>query len=122
MKNKNNLMWLISISISAFLITSTLYAEDIKFDQDLTQKIQKIIENINTIKPGMTRADLLKIFTTEGGLSTHTWRRYVYQSCPYIKVDVEFKPAGNIAETLQESSDDIIVKISQPFLEFSIYD
>ena len=55
MKNKNNLIGLIIISI--FLITSSLiYAEDIKYDKNLTQKIQKIIKDTNTIKSGIIRA------------------------------------------------------------------
>lgn len=120
MKNKNNLIWLILISI--FLITSPIYAEDIKYDKELTQKIQKIIENTNTIKPGMTRADLLEIFTEEGGISTRTWRRCAYRGCPYIKVDVEFKPVGNEEDKLHQSPKDIIIKISKPFLELSIID
>ncbi len=122
MKNKNNLIWLITLLISSFFISSAIYAEEIRYDKDLTQKIQNIIEQINQIKPGMTRADLLKIFTTEGGISTRTWRRYAYKGCPYIKVDVEFKSVGSDGEKFQENPADIIVKISQPFLEFSIDD
>jgi hypothetical protein len=39
---------------------------------------------------GMTLADLINVFTTEGGLSTTSQRTYVYRQCPYIKVDVKF--------------------------------
>lgn len=120
MKNKVNSTWLLFIFISVFLILFAIYAEDIKYDKDLTQKIQKIIEDINSIKPEMTRADLLKIFTTEGGLSTRTFQRYIYKACPYIKVDVEFKPVGNEENKLSQNIEDIIIKISKPFLEFTI--
>ena len=65
----------------------------------------------------MSRADLLKVFTEEGGLSTRTWRRYVYRECLYIKVDVEFEPAGNTEDKLPERPTDKITKISKPFLE-----
>jgi len=80
------------------------------------------------IKVGMTRADLLKVFTTEGGLSTGLQRKFVYRDCPYIKVDVEFEPVGRPARdrngrvTLEEDRRDIITKISQPYLEWSIMD
>lgn len=121
MKNKNNLIGL--ILISTFLLSFPIYAaEDFKYDKDLTQKIQKVIEDANTIKPGMKRADLLEIFTEEGGISTRTWRRYAYRGCPYIKVDVEFKPAGNEEDKLHQGPEDIIIKISKPFLELSIID
>jgi hypothetical protein len=104
------------------LTTSIIYAEDIKYDKVLTQKIEKVIEETNTLKPGMTRTDLLDIFTEEGGISTRTWRRYAYRGCPYIKVDVEFKPVGNEEDKLHQSLKDIITKISKPFLELSIID
>ena len=38
------------------------------------------LARIATIKPGMTRADVLHVFTTEGGLSTDYWNHYVYQN------------------------------------------
>ena len=72
--------------------------------------------------------DLLEVFTTEGGLSTGLQRTFVRQECPYFKVDVQFKavgrpnrdPEGRI--TLDEDNRDIIVQISRPYLQFSIYD
>jgi hypothetical protein len=76
----------------------------------------------------MTRAELLNVFTTEGGLSTGLNRTYVYRKCPYIKVDVEFKPVGRPARdkdgrvTLVEASGDVITKISRPYLEWSVLD
>jgi len=119
---KNKIIIMTVILIASFCTVLGSYAENTKFDKDLTNKIQKIIEDINAIKPGMTRADLLKIFTTEGGISTRTWQRYVYKRCPYIKVDVEFKPVGDEGGKPQETPEDIIIKISKPFLEFSIMD
>jgi len=66
------------------------------------------LARIATIKPGMTRADVLKVFTTEGGLSTTYWNHYVYRDYGLaaigrtdglvvvdggmIKVNVEFAP------------------------------
>jgi len=37
------------------------------------------LARIATIKPGMTRADVLHVFTTEGGLFGPYWNHYVYQ-------------------------------------------
>jgi len=76
----------------------------------------------------MTREDLLKTFTTEGGLSTGLHRTFVSRDCAYFKVDVEFKPVGrpdrddNGRVTLEEGPLDVIVKISPPYLQFSIMD
>ena len=48
------------------------------------------LEKMEVVKPGMTRNDLLKVFRTEGGLSTGLKRTYVSRECAYFKVDVEF--------------------------------
>jgi hypothetical protein len=86
------------------------------------------LKKMETIKPGMTRARLLEVFTTEGGRSTPLHRTFVSQDCPYFKVDVTFKAAGRPSggndgrATSQEDSGDIIVEISRPYLQFSIYD
>src|SRR5947208_17061771 len=56
--------------------------------------IASIIKETWTIKPGMTRADLMKIFEHEGGLSTGLRRTSASRQCPYIKVDVEFEAVG----------------------------
>jgi hypothetical protein len=81
---------------------------------------------MQAVKVGMTRADLLKVFKTEGGLWTGLQRRYVYRECPYFKVDVEFEAVGRPAHdregrvTLAERSEDLIKKISRPYLAFPI--
>jgi hypothetical protein len=69
----------------------------------------------------MSRGDLLRVFTTEGGISTRTQRTYVHTECPYIKVTVHFKAMGE-SSTLDENPDDIIESISQPFLAGSVVD
>jgi hypothetical protein len=98
------------------------------FEKDHTAWVAESLKRMQTIKPGMTRTDLLKVFTTEGCLSTGLQRTFVSQECPYFKVDVEFEAVGrpsrddNGRVTLVEGSQDIIVKISRPYLEFSIMD
>jgi hypothetical protein len=88
-----------------------------------TKWIAKSLMEIQSVKVGMTRAQLTKVFTTEGGVSSRTWRRYVYRECPFIKVDVEFKPVGTSKKYPHaQSRNDVITKISKPFLEQSIMD
>jgi hypothetical protein len=83
---------------------------------------------MKTIKPGLTREDLLHVFTTEGGLFTRVQRTFVSKLCPYFKVDVEFKAVGRPNPDaggrvpLDEGSRDVIVKISRPYLQLSIVD
>jgi hypothetical protein len=90
------------------------------YDSEHTRWIIASLKEIQTIKVGMSRGDLLKVFITEGGLSTPQQRRYVYRDCPYIKVDVEF--ASTEEGQPVERQEDRIVKISKPFLEFGIGD
>lgn len=87
-----------------------------------TAWVEKSLREIETVKVGMTRLELLKVFKEEGGISTRTWRRYVYRECPYIKVDVEFEQIGEPENKLNQKPEDKIVKISKPFLEWTILD
>jgi hypothetical protein len=89
-------------------------------NKDLTRQIADILTECQKIKLGMTRAELSKTFTTEGGLSTAKHRTYVYRGCPYIKVDVDFSPSVPILE--MPSPTDTIVKISKPYLDWSVAD
>jgi hypothetical protein len=90
--------------------------------------VAEALKRIQTIKSGMTREDLLKVFTTEGGLYTGRRRTFVSRDCSYFKVDVEFKAVGRRDRdddgrlTVVEGSQDIIVKISRAYLQFSILD
>lgn len=99
-----------------------------KCQQEHLEWVAQALQKMQTIQPGMTRKDLLEVFTTEGGLSTGLQRTYVSQECPYFKVDVEFDAVGrpNRDEegrvTLVEDNRDVIVKISRPYLHFSTMD
>ena len=79
------------------------------------------LPELESIKVGMTRGELLKVFMGEGGISTRGWHRYVYRKCGFVKVDVEFSPAGD-PSSFKESPDDRIMRISKPFLELAIMD
>jgi hypothetical protein len=96
--------------------------------QDHLAWVTQALVKMESIKPGMTRNDLLQIFTTEGGLSTGLRRTYVSRESPYFKVDVEFEAVGRPGHdadgrvTLVEGLQDAIAKISRPYLQFSIAD
>ena len=90
--------------------------------------VAETLKRMQTVKAGMTRKDLLAVFTTEGGLSTGLSRTFVSRACPYFKVDVEFEAVGRPNRdrdgriTLIEDPRDIIVKCSRPYLEFAVMD
>jgi hypothetical protein len=90
--------------------------------------VADVLKRMQKIQPGMTRKTLLAVFTTEGGLSTGLRRTFVSRDCPYFKVDVEFQAVGRQSRdesgrvTLVEGDEDVILKVSTPYLQFSIVD
>jgi hypothetical protein len=91
-------------------------------DMEHAQWVSSVLRWTYDIKPGMTRKDLLRVYTVEGGLSTRTHRTYVLKGCPGIKVDVEFVPVGNVPDGLIESPNYQILKLSKPYLDYSHMD
>jgi hypothetical protein len=89
---------------------------------EFTQWIVDSLIEIQAISPGQTRADLLRVFEEEGGLSTRRERRYAYRDCTFIKVNVRFEPVEQLDDPSVNHPQDKIVSISQPFLEWSIAD
>lgn len=93
-----------------------------------TEWIAKSLTKMQTVRVGMTRADVLKVFTTEGGLYTSTARTYVYRECPYIKVDITFSHVtrsqrAKDGHRIQVKSPlDKIQTISKPYLEWTVGD
>jgi hypothetical protein len=102
-------------------------AKPMVVDQGLTRSMDQVLKDVSSIQSGMSRVDLLRIFTMEGGPSTRDVAQYVYRRCPYIKVIVKFRrPAdadvdwGGAPD--EEWSGDVIESISKPFLEYSMGD
>ena len=96
--------------------------------QDHIAWVSDALKRMQAVRVGMTRDALLKVFATEGGLSTGLRRTFVSRDCPYFKVDVEFEAVGRPSRdsdgrvTLVEGNQDVIVKISKPYLQFSVAD
>ncbi len=116
------------IALSAIVLSLTisiLPAQSDRNSEEQTKWTAKSLREMKTIKVGMIRADLLKVFVTEGGISTPLNRTYIYRECPYIKVDVEFEPLGSRdveGRVTSETNEDVIKKISKPYLEWSVMD
>jgi hypothetical protein len=95
--------------------------EEPRVNQEHAKWIASVMDSIHTIKPGMTRQDLVKLFTTEGGAFNRRQRTYVYRECSYIKVAVKFQPIDD-PQAFTEMSTDKIVSISDPFLQYNTVD
>ena len=106
----------------------TVKADQKASSQDHVAWVSETLVRMHTIKAGMTRNDLLKVFTTEGGIYTRLQRKFVSRDCPYFKVDVEFSAVGSLNRdrdgrpAFEEDPRDVILKISKPYLEFSVMD
>jgi hypothetical protein len=68
------------------------------------------------IQPGMTRSDLLEVFSMEGGLSNRLRQTFVLKGCEIIHVDVTYSPISNESDHFTEMPGDKIDTISKPYL------
>ncbi len=99
-------------------------------DNNFTKQLSAIMLECQSITPGMTRAQLLKVFMPQGGISTPSQQTFVSRECAYIKVDVTFRlsdPNQRAAEdpvkqATDERPTDIITSISKPYLEWLVTD
>ncbi|PYU77062.1 MAG: hypothetical protein DMG52_01850 [Acidobacteria bacterium] len=92
--------------------------------QDHAAWLTQVLGKMSTIKPGMTRWDVLhvfraeegapRLFRTEGGPATGLRETFVSQDCPYFKIDVEFKPWS-----FDLHNQDVIVNVSKPYVQFA---
>jgi hypothetical protein len=87
-------------------------------DVEHTAWVAEALRASQTLKVGMTRSDLMKVFTTEGGLSTTSQRTYVYRQCPFIKIDLKF----TVSSHDEELPTDKIAEVSRPYLAWSVMD
>lgn len=117
------------VSIFAIVAVSNTAAQTTAPNNEKqTQWIANVLKDVQTIKVGMTRGEMRKVFGEEGGISTTNQRQYIYLGCPYIKVVFKFEPRGKKIKDAEgrlwqpESEQDVIKSISEPYLEFSIID
>ena len=110
------LLSIIVIGGSAFVRPAQSASSD-PCTQDHAAWLKHVLERMETIKPGMTRWDLLHVFRTEEGVPnrrevglTGLRETFVSQDCPYFKIEVEFQ------STFGGGDRDVIVKVSKPYV------
>ena len=89
---------------------------------DRRQWVLQSYMKMETIKAGMTRADLLKVFEPEGGESTREEASFDYPECDYFHVQVRFEPVGLAQKHGLGNSNDKITSISEPYIGLAIKD
>lgn len=90
--------------------------------EDRIRWVARSLLDMQSVRQGSTREELLKVFVEEGGVSNRFMRRYAYRGCPYFKVDVEFDAADSPDEKPKEHPQDVVTQISTPFLEWPVAD
>ncbi len=127
MDRRNALHVLAGFAASTSLMGGSISAQDTS-DVAKTEWVGRILLEMSRIQPGMTRAELLTVVKTEGGISTALERTYVSQHCAYFKVDVTFQPVGRPDKDEQsrvtsfEDGRDQIKTISRPYLALGVMD
>lgn len=93
--------------------------------QDSCAVVKEALDDSLHIKVGLTRREVEKHFTPDGGLqffsTTGSSTRYVYLKCELIKVNISFKSAVRGKQNLR-SPNDIVENVSKPYLEYTIQD
>jgi len=81
------------------------------------------LREARSIKAGMSKADLLNVFTPDGGFQRIPPERYVLRTCQYIKVHVRFQLPGErpLAKIPPDTELKILI-ISRPYLDLPIAD
>jgi len=97
-------------------ISLTRTSEDEK-RHDRKEWLAQSLEEAQTIKVGMSQAQLMKIFDLDGGLQPGGWSgRFSLRSCPFIMINVQFRPP--VSSNPSPPDDEVlIVKVSEPYLE-----
>lgn len=92
MMTKSTLLIICSILTVSFFSSSTLNQTNQAKREGLAHRqwLQNIYLEATSIKEGMTRADLIKLFRIDGGLQRMLPERYVLNGTDMIKVDVKF--------------------------------
>jgi hypothetical protein len=114
-------MYILSIFVLLGLVVAPTRAGT-DSDAELTKKLAVIFAECQSIKSGMTRAELFKLFKEDtGGVAvspTFTFRfqqhvTFDYRKCDLIKIDVDFGPS----DSKEARPADIIIKVSLPYLD-----
>lgn len=83
--------------------------------------LQQRYAEATSVKAGMTRADLMKLFRADGGLQLILPTRYVLKSSDMIKVDVEFDvPEGVNSKIVPEDETMIPLIVTSPTDKYQV--
>jgi hypothetical protein len=80
--------------------------------------LEERYKEATSVRAGMSRAELMKVFEEDGGLQRIPAGRYVLRTCRMIKVEVEFDAEYGQAYKEKPDRELKIKAISKPYLEY----
>jgi hypothetical protein len=86
--------------------------------QNPREWLEERYKEATSVRAGMSRAELIRVFEEDGGLQRIPATRYVLRSCGMIKVEVEFDVEYGQAYKEKRNEELKIKAISKPYLEY----
>ena len=107
---------LLLIAGLVLLVGARAHQAQVTDDQAHQQWLEERYKEAISIKPGMSRADLIMLFDEDGGVQMVAATRYVLKSCRLIQIEVKFNAYGADFRAIP-AKDLKIIDISRPFLQ-----
>ena len=92
--------------------------------EEMNQFMESVLKDMDQIRVGTTRQDLLKLFDPAAGLRrlSRTEVTYVYRRCNYIHLDVEFEAVGEPQNKSYARPQDKVSKLPNPYITRPVFD
>ncbi|HWR15968.1 MAG TPA: hypothetical protein VN577_14160 [Terriglobales bacterium] len=110
---------LLLLVLSLSLVFSIAYAHPGKSPS--CEMVAAALSEVETFKPGITRAEIEGFFELDGGISSPQQATYVYKECQYLKIDVEFRLV-NKNNKVEFSPTDVLVRSSKLYVSHPVKD
>jgi hypothetical protein len=123
MKNTIILLAIAGICAGACLLHAA-DTQDKATQQERVKWVSKCMTELQSVKPGMTRAEVEKKFKMDGGLQGYVTVRYIHPECSYFKIDVKFLVKRNVEDQgrVVPTPKDKALSVSKPYIENPYYD
>jgi hypothetical protein len=118
MKNTIILMAIAGICVGAGLLHAA-DTQDKATQQERVKWVSRCMTELQSVKPGMTRAEVEKEFQMDGGLQGYVTVRYIHPECSYFKLDVKFLVKRNAEDQgrVVPTPKDKALSVSKPYIE-----
>ncbi len=89
-------------------------------ETNLNTEITRILDLVKQIRPGDLRQSLARSWKQDGGIQIASTTRYLLQACDMIQISIDFRQV-DVTRPF-DNPDDIITRVSKPYLQYRAYD